>query len=97
MSNGNIDNRRDNLVVWQYNCNKGKAVMLDLQRQLDSRVVDVLPYTYKGSIRGLSTQYSYYKGEAHDSKGTRVGVVICNNRLITEEVASLRTSLGVCV
>lgn len=63
---------RNKLVVWQYNCNKEQAVMLDLQHQLDSRVVDILllqePYMYKGEIRGLSTQYRVLR-ETHMTIG----------------------------
>lgn len=50
---------RNKLVVWQYNCNKEQAVMLDLQHQLDSRVVDILllqePYMYKGLVHAVQS------------------------------------------
>lgn len=55
MSESSSSNRgRCKLVVWQYNCNKDRGVMLDLQHTLDSSVVDVLllqePYVYKGRL-----------------------------------------------
>lgn len=87
--------------VWQYNCNKDKSVLLDLQKHLDRGDVDVVliqePYSYLGMTRGLSTQYRMYEGFQYDDRGTRAVVVVCNRQLDAAAVEELRTTVGVCV
>lgn len=89
------------LRVWQYNCSKDRAVMLDLQRRLDAGDIDVVllqePYWFKGQTRGLSSQYRLHDGTPPDPRGPRVSVVVCNPDIHSASVVELETDVGICV
>lgn len=93
--------RERRLEVWQYNCNKDRAVMLDLQSHLDGGRVDVVliqePYCYKGAVRGLSANYSIFESKETDSRGPRAAIVICRKRVNPELIPELVGDVGVCV
>lgn len=69
------------LVVWQYNCNKDKAVMLDLQSRLEEGLVDIVliqePYCYKGAVRGISPAFQIFESVPIDNRGSRAAIVVC--------------------
>lgn len=87
--------------VWQYNCNRGKAVMVDLNRDIIAEKVDVAllqePYCLLGEIKGMSGSFKYFYGKSSCRRGPKVAVVVARDRSNPEEVSELTSEVGICV